>query len=104
MIHQCLHSWIGFLRGMLLGAMCLAVSWHPALSQTQILDRPLNLRNVFGLVILNSSVNNQAQGQVPTGGGEQGTADRDISFFIFGGGFLGNTAFHLDGAWNTADG
>jgi len=33
----------------------------------QILDLPLNLRNVFGLVTLNSSVNNQAQGQVLNG-------------------------------------
>ena len=70
----------------------------------QILDLPLNVRNVFGLVTLNSSVNNQAQGQVLNGGGEQGTADQDISFFNFGGGFFGSTAFLLDGAWDTADG
>ena len=70
----------------------------------QIVELPLNLRNVFGLVTLNSSVNNGTQGQVLNGGGEQGTADQDISFFNFGGGFFGTTAFLLDGAWDTADG
>lgn len=70
----------------------------------QVVELPLNLRNVFGLVTLNSSVNNSSQSQVLNGGGEQGTADQDISFFNFGGGFFGSTAFLLDGAWDTADG
>jgi Carboxypeptidase regulatory-like domain len=74
------------------------------ISGKQVVELPLNLRNVFGLVTLNSSVNNGSQGQVLNGGGEQGTADQDISFFNFGGGFFGSSAFLLDGAWDTADG
>ena len=74
------------------------------ISGKQVVELPLNLRNVFGLVTLNSSVNNGSQGQVVNGGGEQGTADQDISFFNFGGGFFGSSAFLLDGAWDTADG
>jgi hypothetical protein len=74
------------------------------ISGKQVVELPLNLRNVFGLVTLNSSVNNGTQGQVLNGGGEQGTADQDISFFNFGGGFFGSSAFLLDGAWDTADG
>ena len=74
------------------------------ISGKQVVELPLNLRNVFSLVTLNSSVNNQTQGQVLNGGGEQGTADQDISFFNFGGGFFGSSAFLLDGAWDTANG
>ena len=70
----------------------------------QVVELPLNLRNVFGLVTLNSSVNNASQSQVLNGGGEQGTADQDISFLNFGGGFFGTTGFLLDGAWDTANG
>jgi hypothetical protein len=67
-------------------------------------ELPLNLRNVFNFVTLNSSVNNLSQSQVLNGGGEQGSADQDISFFNFGGGFFGTTAFLLDGAWDTSQG
>jgi hypothetical protein len=67
-------------------------------------DLPLNLRNVFNFVELNSSVNNLSQSQVLNGGGEQGSADQDVSFFNFGGGFFGTTAFFLDGAWDTSQG
>ena len=70
----------------------------------QVVELPLNLRNVFGLVTLNSSVNNASQSQVLNGGGQQGTADQDISFFNFGGGYFGTTGFLLDGAWDTANG
>ena len=70
-------------------------------STKQVTELPLNLRNVFNFVQLNSSVNNNSQQQVLQGGGEQGTADQDVSFFNFGGGFFGTTAFLLDGAWDS---
>ena len=71
------------------------------ISTKQVTELPLNLRNVFNFVQLNSSVNNNSQQQVLQGGGEQGTADQDVSFFNFGGGFFGTTAFLLDGAWDS---
>lgn len=73
-------------------------------SSTLVSELPLNLRNVFNFVTLNSSVNNLSQSQVLNGGGEQGSADQDVSFFNFGGGFFGTTAFLLDGAWDTSQG
>jgi len=74
------------------------------ISTKQIQELPLNLRNVFNFVQLNSSVNNLSQQQTISGGGEQGTADQDVSFFNFGGGYFGTTAFLLDGAWDTTTG
>ena len=74
------------------------------ISTKQVTELPLNLRNVFNFVSLNSSVNNLAQGQTLNAGGEQGTADQDVSFFNFGGGFFGTTAFLLDGNWDTSAG
>lgn len=53
--------------------------------------------SVSNFVQLNSSVNNLAQQQTIQSGGEQGTADQDVSFFNFGGGFFGTTAFLLGG-------
>ena len=73
-------------------------------STKQIEELPLNLRNVVGLVMLNSSVNNQTQQQVLASGGQEDTADQDISFLSFGGGYFGTTAFILDGGWNVANG
>ncbi|HTT23745.1 MAG TPA: TonB-dependent receptor, partial [Candidatus Sulfotelmatobacter sp.] len=73
-------------------------------STKQVTELPLNLRNVFNFVQLNSSVNNQSQQQVLQGGGGQGTADQDVSFFNFGGGYFGTTAFLLDGSWDTSTG
>lgn len=73
-------------------------------STKQVQELPLNLRNVFNFVQLNSSVNNLAQQQTISGGGEQGSADQDVSFFNFGGGYFGTTAFLLDGAWDTTTG
>ncbi len=68
----------------------------------QVVDLPLNLRNVYGLATLNSSVQNSSEGQKVSGGGTGDTADQDISFLNFGGGFFGTTAFLLDGIWDTA--
>jgi hypothetical protein len=51
-------------------------------------------------VFLNSSVNNSQHTQWEAGGSYQGNADQDISFFNFGGGRFGNTAFLLDGHWD----
>ncbi|MGO9275430.1 MAG: TonB-dependent receptor domain-containing protein [Terriglobia bacterium] len=65
-------------------------------------ELPLDLRNVYGLVALNSSVNNSQQNQALNPPGSQGTADQDIAFFNFGGGRFGTTAFLLDGAWDAA--
>ena len=57
-------------------------------SAKQVTELPLNLRNVFNFVTLNSSVNNLTQSQTLDAGGEQGTADQDVSFFNFCGGFF----------------
>ena len=73
-------------------------------SSKLVTELPLNLRNVLNFVQLNSTVNNNAQQQILQGGGEQGTADQDVSFFNFGGGYFGTTAFLLDGAWDTGNG
>lgn len=71
------------------------------ISSKQVVELPLNLRNVYGLAILNSSVQNTTESQrVGTSGTD--TADQDISFLNFGGGFFGTTAFLLDGIWDTA--
>ena len=69
----------------------------------QVVELPLNLRNVYGLATLNSSVNNNSEGQQLLGGGSNGTddADQDISFLNFAGGFFGTSAYLLDGAWDT---
>ena len=69
----------------------------------QVVELPLNLRNIYGLATLNSSVNNTSEGQQLLGGGPNGTdnADQDISFLNFAGGFFGTSAYLLDGAWDT---
>ena len=56
------------------------------ISSKQITELPLNLRNVFNFVELNSSVNNLSQRQTISSGGQQGSADQDVSFFNFCGG------------------
>ena len=68
-----------------------------------ITEFPLNIRNIYSLASLNSSVNNTSEGQMLLGGGTNTTddADQDISFLNFAGGYFGSTAFMLDGAWNT---
>ncbi|MGA7156175.1 MAG: TonB-dependent receptor [Acidobacteriaceae bacterium] len=69
----------------------------------EIVELPLNTRNVYGLTTLNSSVNNTSEGQMLLGGGSNSTdnADQDVSFLNFAGGFFGTTAFLLDGTWDT---
>jgi hypothetical protein len=73
------------------------------ISGSQIVELPLNVRNVYGLATLNSAVGNTSEGQQLLGGGSNSTdnADQDISFMNFSGGFFGTTAFLLDGAWDT---
>ncbi|MGC2639441.1 MAG: TonB-dependent receptor [Acidobacteriaceae bacterium] len=68
-----------------------------------ITEYPLNIRNIYGLATLNSSVSNTSEGQMLLGGGTNTTddADQDISFMNFAGGYFGSTAFMLDGAWDT---
>jgi hypothetical protein len=69
----------------------------------QIVELPLNVRNVYGLATLNSSIQNTSEGQLLLGGGSNttDTADQDISFMNFAGGFFGTTAFLVDGSWDT---
>ena len=72
-------------------------------TQKQTVDLPLNLRQPFSLVFLNSSANNSGQAQgLNAGGQESSTDDQDIAFFNFGGSMFGATAFLLDGHWDTA--
>ena len=68
-----------------------------------IVELPLNTRNVYALATLNSSVSNTSEGQMLLGGGTNTTdnADQDISFMNFAGGFFGTTGFMLDGSWDT---
>ena len=74
------------------------------IASKQIEELPLNFRNVIGMVMLNSSVNNQTQQQILNSGGGEDTADQDMSFLSFGGGYFGTTAWLLDGGWNVAAG
>ncbi len=73
-------------------------------TEKQKLELPLNVRNVFGLVFLDSSVNNGVQRQVllSSSGGKEQVEDQNIAFFNFGGARFGTTAFLVDGVWNTA--
>jgi hypothetical protein len=64
----------------------------------QVVALPLNLRNVIGLTALNSSVTQGSLYQTMMGGGAAygDSADQDISFFNFAGGFFGTTAYIVD--------
>ena len=66
----------------------------------QVVDLPLDVRNVFALVSLNASVNNSSQYQIVNGPGQQSTADQDLYFLNFGGGRFGTTGVLLDGHWD----
>src|SRR3984893_915062 len=61
------------------------------ISARQVAELPLNLRNVIGLAVLNSSVSNAAELQIVGAPGISGSADQDVSFLNFGGTFF-NTA------------
>jgi hypothetical protein len=69
-------------------------------TQQQVVDLPLDVRNVFALVSLNASVNNSSQYQIVNGPGQQSTADQDLYFLNFGGGRFGTTGVLLDGHWD----
>ncbi|MEJ2008602.1 MAG: carboxypeptidase-like regulatory domain-containing protein, partial [Acidobacteriota bacterium] len=71
-------------------------------TQRAVVQLPLNQRNVFGLVAIDSSVNNSAQTQGLNPAQTVQTADQDISFFNFGGQRFGTTAYLLDGTWDGA--
>ncbi len=70
----------------------------------QIVELPLNLRNVYGLATLNSSVNVNSEHQTLLGGGGNTTdsADQDVSFLNFSGGWFGSSAFLLDGTFDVS--
>jgi hypothetical protein len=69
-------------------------------AERQVVELPLDTRNVFVLVSLNASVNNSSQYQIVNGSGQQDTADQDFYFMNFGGGRFGTTGVLLDGHWD----
>jgi len=71
------------------------------ISSKQVAALPLNLRNVIGLAVLNSSVSNAAELQVVGAPGISGSADQDVSFLNFGGTFFNTAEYLLDGTWDT---
>jgi hypothetical protein len=71
------------------------------ISARQVEELPLNLRNVIGLAVLNSSVSNAAELQIVGAPGISGTADQDVSFLNFGGTFFNTAEYLLDGSWDT---
>jgi len=71
------------------------------ISARQLVETPLNLRNIIGLAELNSSVSNTAEEQVVGAPGISGSADQDVSFLNFGGTFFGTAQYLLDGTWDT---
>jgi hypothetical protein len=71
------------------------------ISARQVQELPLNLRNVIGLAVLNSSVSNAAELQIVGAPGISGSADQDVSFLNFGGTFFNTAEYLLDGTWDT---
>ncbi|MFZ0591681.1 MAG: carboxypeptidase-like regulatory domain-containing protein, partial [Bryobacteraceae bacterium] len=72
-------------------------------TERQAVELPLNQRNVFYLLALNSSVNNSVQWQGATNGSKApGLADAWASFMNFGGSRFETTPMLLDGHWETA--
>jgi hypothetical protein len=71
------------------------------ISAREVVDLPLNLRNVISLAELNSSVSNTAEEQVVGAPGISGSADQDVSFLNFGGTFFDTAEYLLDGSWDT---
>ena len=74
------------------------------LTNTQIEELPLNLRNVLSFATLDSAVNVQGDRQLLAAGGSEDTADQDYSFLNFGGGYFGTNLFLLDGGYDVAQG
>ena len=72
-----------------------------SVSAKQIVELPLNWRTPFGLVALDSGVQNSIQQQGLYTGTSFASSEQDASFFNFGGARPGTTAFLLDGHWNT---
>lgn len=70
----------------------------------QLVELPLNARNDFALTTINSSVSNGNVKQTVLGGGGNTTdsADQDVTFLNFSGGYQGTSAYILDGTWDTA--
>lgn len=66
-------------------------------SGSQVRALPLDMRNVFSLAGLNSSVHMNLLGP-----GLSLNADQDVSFLTFGGSFFSTTPYLLDGTWDTA--
>ncbi len=71
------------------------------ISARQLVETPLNLRNIISFAELNSSVSNTAEVQVVGAPGISGSADQDVSFLNFGGTFFGTAQYLLDGTWDT---
>jgi Carboxypeptidase regulatory-like domain len=74
------------------------------LTNKQIEELPLNLRNVLSFATLDSSVNVQGDRQLLAAGGSEDTADQDYSFMNFGGGYFGTNLFLLEGGYDVAQG
>jgi hypothetical protein len=74
------------------------------LTNQQIEELPLNLRNVLTFATLDSAVNVQGDRQLLAAGGSEDTADQDYSFLNFGGGYFGNNLFLLEGGYDVAQG
>ena len=72
------------------------------LTNQQINELPLNLRNVLSFATLDSAVNVQGDRQLLAAGGSEDTADQDYSFLNFGGGYFGTNLFLLEGGYDTS--
>src|SRR5579863_1689154 len=68
------------------------------ISEKQLRDLPLNMRNPVFFTFLDSSVKNIDEGYMGAG---LDNNDQAVAFMTFAGQFLGSTAFVLDGAWDT---
>jgi hypothetical protein len=71
------------------------------ISARQVVELPLNFRNVIGLATLSSSVSNAAEDQIVGSPSISGNADQDVSFLNFGGTFFNTAAYLLDGTYDT---
>ncbi len=75
------------------------------ISTKQVTELPLNLRNVFNFVELNSSVNNfSQQADHFLGRSSKAPPTRTFRSSTLAAGIFGTTAFLLDGAWDASEG